>query len=1521
MAPKRATRSTRVPPVTPAPNATTTTVTEAQLQALINQGVAAAMAEAEASRVRNGYNSNGSGPRPAQTARECSYSEFLKCKPLDFKGTEGVVGLTRWFEKMESVFSISNCPATSQVKFATCTLQDDALTWWNSHVKTTTPEVAHAMPWAVYLCILQAKSLRQEHVNSARDEKLVSTKDRVKIGKSNIRIDPTLTQKEKTYQVILDIIKDTLCYNSFLITADVHETYIQKFWFTIKKEFTVPPSHDSLMEFLLELGYKGQLRHISEMFVDQMHQPWRTLGAIINICLSGKTSSNDRLQQSRIEIFQKLEDVISCPIQGLPKSSFTTSCLNTNQFQRKGSCYNTVYNDAVLDRLKFINKGDMYQVYRKPIPDTLITDDTKISKAYKTFIAISTGLIPQKKGRDKAAQGTKAAIIPKKKKPKKKVSIREESDDKEERLVRRKPRAQLEIDTHKAIKASKHENIFQYQSVSSSEGAGLGPEVFDEPTWKFAVSNEGAGTSPEVLDETKEKVKLNIILKIGVSLMMRHLFEDKEENPEDIPWVSTDDDESENDDEEDDVSIDIEKTNDERTDTDVEDQDDEELKVDEEQKGDDQAGDEQLVVLVSTTQKEMPSPLQSTSSHFVSSNFGNQFINSPNASIISTIPENAKAKINSLLDIQIQQDVPHIQQEPFHIVKVFTKLEKAVKELKQADHSTTILASIKSQVLQSHTEELKKELSEKRDYKDVIKESVQANIINKVKNFLPKFLSQAVKEELEKTPSSFGQSSSKGQSAIKASESLSEYELKNILYAKMHKIQSHLTYDTHQELYDALTWSMLLDEATMKEGDKPDNVLKKRDRGYDQDEDPSARSNQGKKTKKRRFNESESSKKTSTTKESSKGKSPARTSKSGKSVTAKESVKEPIFEIASDDVEQTFDDKVGDAGQPPHIDADKTQPDDAPRIPKKDWLKEAPRPETLDPDWNTVKTVDDTPEQSWFNEIVKAEKPPLTFEELMSTPIDFSAFAMNRLKLNKITRADLVGLMFNLLKGVYKSCVELVYNMEECYRALTDQLDWENPKGHKSQVDMSKPLPLQDKEAARHTLERIEDMIPTLWNPVIIDYDKDAALGISYLGPQQGDLPDLHLNDIEDRLLLIAQNKLFNLKGDVIVEFVMALKMFTRGIIIKNRIQDVQLGVENYQRKLNLTKPQRTCQHISVKEPYTLNYDPPGIIYEDKSKKKRMMRVDEIHKFCDETLQSVCKILHERLLNFKFGYNKDMPLKMTSEKLRSAGWWKENRDGQKTAVEDSTSKKRKTRQIAGVKSDHLKWNGLDENERDAYNQRLSKLQAKAISLPKYIDWVLSENYHIKEELDELITIIFKGVSKLKDKESETRKVYKPKEQDMRGKAEEVEKANAWRDAMLLKTGYQLDYALPILIHLGKNSGFTFDSDYDPPMVPPYPYPTTPFTTMENASNADVEHVEESLNDDGVGDKYGGDFEDEESSMTDTSMGSHEKQVVSRFLGKKRGASVELEDEDTKSDETEHSDNEDDDNADDDRDEE
>nr|GFA25842.1 hypothetical protein [Tanacetum cinerariifolium] len=92
----------------------------ARIDTLEDTGVAAAMAEVEVSRVWNGYDSNGSGPRLAQAVRKCTYPNFLKCQPLNFKGTEGVVELTQWFEKMESVFNISNCTSACQVKYAAC---------------------------------------------------------------------------------------------------------------------------------------------------------------------------------------------------------------------------------------------------------------------------------------------------------------------------------------------------------------------------------------------------------------------------------------------------------------------------------------------------------------------------------------------------------------------------------------------------------------------------------------------------------------------------------------------------------------------------------------------------------------------------------------------------------------------------------------------------------------------------------------------------------------------------------------------------------------------------------------------------------------------------------------------------------------------------------------------------------------------------------------------------------------------------------------------------------------------------------------------------------------------------------------------------------------------------------------------------------------------------------------------------------------------------------------------------------
>nr|GEW21193.1 hypothetical protein [Tanacetum cinerariifolium] len=104
--------------------------------------------------LQNSTNGDGShslhedNQRNVQTARPCFYADFMKCQPLNFKVTEGVVGLARWIEKMELVFQISSCAVKNQVKFATCTLLDAALTWWNSQIRSLGPD-AYLMTWEV----------------------------------------------------------------------------------------------------------------------------------------------------------------------------------------------------------------------------------------------------------------------------------------------------------------------------------------------------------------------------------------------------------------------------------------------------------------------------------------------------------------------------------------------------------------------------------------------------------------------------------------------------------------------------------------------------------------------------------------------------------------------------------------------------------------------------------------------------------------------------------------------------------------------------------------------------------------------------------------------------------------------------------------------------------------------------------------------------------------------------------------------------------------------------------------------------------------------------------------------------------------------------------------------------------------------------------------------------------------------------------------------------------------------------
>ncbi|GKC13253.1 reverse transcriptase domain-containing protein [Tanacetum coccineum] len=90
----------------------------------------------------------------AAKRRLCREIYLTATIPLNFKGTEGVVGLTRWFEKIETVFHINNCPKKYQVKYALCTLQDSVLTWYNSHKRTIGTDVAYAMTWKALIKLM-----------------------------------------------------------------------------------------------------------------------------------------------------------------------------------------------------------------------------------------------------------------------------------------------------------------------------------------------------------------------------------------------------------------------------------------------------------------------------------------------------------------------------------------------------------------------------------------------------------------------------------------------------------------------------------------------------------------------------------------------------------------------------------------------------------------------------------------------------------------------------------------------------------------------------------------------------------------------------------------------------------------------------------------------------------------------------------------------------------------------------------------------------------------------------------------------------------------------------------------------------------------------------------------------------------------------------------------------------------------------------------------------------------------------
>nr|GEV04198.1 hypothetical protein [Tanacetum cinerariifolium] len=358
-----------------------------------------------------------------------------------------------------------------------------------------------------------------------------------------------------------------------------------------------------------------------------------------------------------------------------------------------------------------------------------------------------------------------------------------------------------------------------------------------------------------------------------------------------------------------------------------------------------------------------------------------------------------------------------------------------------------------------------------------------------------------------------------------------------------------------------------------------------------------------------------------------------------------------------------------------------------------EWFSQQKKPPTPYRDWNKTLPATYGSIQPWISKLVKQTDSRSSFNELMDTPVDFSAFLMNRLKVDTLTPELLAGLTYELMKGSCKSLVELEFFLEEVYKATIDQLDWVNPEGQQYPHNLLKPLPLipnsrghrvilfdhfinndlkylrggassrnyttyvtKKKAADYGHIKWIEDLVPrTIWIQEPVGYDKHALWEISHWGRKRQHFYGFAVNresarDVYSKCRIIA---------------VTELKIKHRNPKACGR---PSTRCRSYQKKLNLTRPDMHRSDLKRKEAYIAYSNPRGFICQNKDKQNKLMRVDELHKFSDEMLTDVWTTLDDHLKGIRIKY---LPQTI----------WRKNDKERAAAMIQAIDKQLKTRSI------------------------------------------------------------------------------------------------------------------------------------------------------------------------------------------------------------------------------------------------
>ncbi|GKB96275.1 hypothetical protein Tco_0982412 [Tanacetum coccineum] len=290
----------------------------------------------------------------------------------------------------------------------------------------------------------------------AFDDALVAPANRLKIGKSNLRLSSNPNSKEATLQVAYDVLKLTPFYKAFQITADVPEIYMQEFWATATvhhhsirfkmnnkkhivnleyfkemlqicpklpdQQFEELPFEEEILAFLRDLGHSGEIKVIIDVNVNKLHQPWRSFVAVISKCLCGKCTKYDSLHLSQAQILWGMYHKKNVDYAYLLWEDFVYQVENKNVkrsnemyyprftkvivnfFMTKDSSiprrnkvnWHFSRDDPMFTMIKVVSRHEDTQLYGAILPDELTNEAIKDFESYKEYYGIASGAEPPK---------------------------------------------------------------------------------------------------------------------------------------------------------------------------------------------------------------------------------------------------------------------------------------------------------------------------------------------------------------------------------------------------------------------------------------------------------------------------------------------------------------------------------------------------------------------------------------------------------------------------------------------------------------------------------------------------------------------------------------------------------------------------------------------------------------------------------------------------------------------------------------------------------------------------------------------------------------------------------------------------------------------------------------------------------------------------------------------------------------------------------------------------------------------